>query len=436
MNNMWNYVKESTESVEHRAAWYFKAGFRWLIISVVIGLVCGVIGAAFSLSVAKATSLRMENPWLLYCLPIAGLLIVFMYRAFKVSGKSTNDIIDAASEGAKLPFLLFPAIFIGTVLTHLTGGSAGREGAALQIGGDLANSVGTLFKLNKRQMGITTRIGMAAFFSALFGTPVAAAAFGTMVVNVGSISYMVIFPGLIASCIAADVAGRLGAAPVKIAIKIPTYHTALAIKICVLALLAAIVSVFFIKMLYLARYLYGRYVKNPYLRVLVGAILIIALTTILGTRDYNGAGMDIIVKACQGQVKPLAFFWKIIFTAITLQAGFKGGEVVPSFFIGATFGCLVGDLLGIPAGFAAACGMVGVFGAATNSFLAPTFLAMEVFGGQGLAYFALTCIICYIFSGYSGLYSAQRIIYSKINSERIDASPNNYHTGDFEKKSQ
>lgn len=425
-----NSIKQTTDAYKHRIRYYIFEGFRWLAISVVVGIVCGVIGSAFAQSVSLATNLRQENPWLLYFLPLAGVIIVFIYHICKVSGKGTNDIIDAAREGEKLPFLLIPAIFIGTILTHLCGGSAGREGAALQIGGDLANSVGRLFKLNKRQMAIITRIGMAAFFSALFGTPVAAAAFGTMMINVGTISYMVIFPGLVASILASDLSIRLGADAVRFHLNVPAFASLMSIRVMVLALLCAIISVIFIKFLYLGRYLYGRYIKNHYLRIIVGGLLIIALTSLLGTTSYNGAGMDVIAEAIDGHVHPLAFFWKIIFTSLTLEAGYKGGEVVPSFFIGATFGALMGSLLGIPTGFGAALGMVGVFGAATNSFLAPVFLAVEVFGGAGVEYFALACIICYIFSGYSGLYSSQRIIYSKLNASRIDAAPNKYHTGD------
>ena len=402
MHEILEYLKETTDTYEHRIHYYIIEGFRWLAISLVVGVVCGVVGSLFAQSVTYVTNLRMAHPWLLYFLPIAGVVIVFMYHSFKVSGKGTNDIIDAAREGEKLPFLLIP----------------------------LANGVGRLFKLNKRQMGIITRIGMAAFFSALFGTPVAAAAFGTMMINVGSISYMVIFPGLIASILACDLSLRLGATAVRFPLHIPAFHSLMSVRVIILSLACAIISVFFIKMLYLGRYLYGRYIKNHYVRIIVGGCLIIALTTLLKTTDYNGAGMNVIGEAMKGHVHPAAFFWKILFTSITLEAGYKGGEVVPSFFIGATFGCLMGKLLGIPAGFGAALGMVGVFGAATNSFLAPVFLAVEVFGGDGILYFALCCIICYIFSGYSGLYSSQRIIYSKLNASRIDASPNTYHTGD------
>lgn len=434
MRNIWQELEELGITYEHRMRWYVIAGFRWLILSIVVGLVCGLVGYAFSASVEYATETRIANSWLIYLLPVAGLITVFLYRTFKVSGKGTDDIIEAAREGEKLPILLVPAIFIGTVLTHLTGGSAGREGAALQIGGDLANAVGRLFRLDERQLGLMTRIGMAAFFAALFGTPVAACAFGTMVINVGTISYMVIFPGLIASIIASQLSVYLGATPVRYTFKAPAFDNVLCFKVMLLALACALVSVLFIKVLGIARYLFKRYIRNAYIRVLIGAVLIIILTKLVGTTDYNGAGMDVIARALKGHAAPGAFLLKILFTAITLETGFKGGEVVPSFFIGATFGCVFSRVLGIPASLGAAIGMVGVFGGATNSFLSPVFLAMEVFGGTGLAYFAMGCIICYLFSGYSGLYSSQRIVYSKINSQRIDATPNKYHTGDRSRK--
>lgn len=419
------------ETVKRQAAsskWYIKAAFKWSLIALLIGIICGAVGAVFSISISKVTVLRISYPYLLYMLPLAGITIVFIYKKFNVSGLGTDEVIVAAREGSNMQFLQVPAIFIGTILTHLCGGSAGREGAALQIGGGIANKLSRTLKLNQNDTKILTRVGMAAFFSALFGTPVAATAFGTMVVNVGTIPYSAIFPGLLASIISADLAAFLGASPERFHVAAPVFSHVMLLKVAVLSVLCAVVSVLFINILHFVGELYKKYFNNAYYKVIFGGFLIIILTIILQTGDYNGAGVNVIERAIEhGQAKPFAFLIKILFTAITLEAGFKGGEVVPSFFIGATFGCWIAPLLGIPAGFGAAIGMIGVFGGATNSFLSPLFLSVEVFQSAGFLYFAVVSIICYLFSGYSGLYSSQKIVYSKLGIEQIDAHPNHYH---------
>ena len=419
------------ETVKRQAAsskWYIKTAFKWSLIALLIGIICGAVGAVFSISISKVTVLRISYPYLLYMLPLAGITIVFIYKKFNVSGLGTDEVIVAAREGSNMQFLQVPAIFIGTILTHLCGGSAGREGAALQIGGGIANKLSRTLKLNQNDTKILTRVGMAAFFSALFGTPVAATAFGTMVVNVGTIPYSAIFPGLLASIISADLAAFLGASPERFHVAAPVFSHVMLLKVAVLSVLCAVVSVLFINILHFVGELYKKYFNNAYYKVIFGGFLIIILTIILQTGDYNGAGVNVIERAIEhGQAKPFAFLIKILFTEITLEAGFKGGEVVPSFFIGATFGCCIAPLLGIPAGFGAAIGMIGVFGGATNSFLSPLFLSVEVFQSAGFLYFAVVSIICYLFSGYSGLYSSQKIVYSKLGIEQIDAHPNHYH---------
>ena len=419
------------ETVKRQAAsskWYIKTAFKWSLIALLIGIICGAVGAVFSIAISKVTVLRISYPYLLYMLPLAGITIVFIYKKFNVSGLGTDEVIVAAREGSNMQFLQVPAIFIGTILTHLCGGSAGREGAALQIGGGIANKLSRTLKLNQNDTKILTRVGMAAFVSALFGTPVAATAFGTMVVNVGTIPYSAIFPGLLASIISADLAAFLGASPERFHVAAPVFSHVMLLKVAVLSVLCAVVSVLFINILHFVGELYKKYFNNAYYKVIFGGFLIIILTIILQTGDYNGAGVNVIERAIEhGQAKPFAFLIKILFTAITLEAGFKGGEVVPSFFIGATFGCWIAPLLGIPAGFGAAIGMIGVFGGATNSFLSPLFLSVEVFQSAGFLYFAVVSIICYLFSGYSGLYSSQKIVYSKLGIEQIDAHPNHYH---------
>ena len=409
---------------------YIRAILKWVPVAVVVGALCGVIGSVFHIGVHHATELRAEFPWLLWCLPVLGLAVVAFYKMTHTEGQGTNDIIDAVHEGKMLSIWLLPAIFIGTTLTHLGGGSAGREGAALQMGGTIGQHVGRMFRLDDRDLRTATMTGMAAFFAALFGTPLAATVFAIVVISVGIMYHAAFIPCLTASLVAYGISVLMGVEPTRFTVAVPQPETWMFMRVAVLAVLCALVSVLFCEVLHLAEHKVKRYLPNPWVRVLVGGVAVVALTYLCGTTDYNGAGMEVITAAVeQGTVRPGAFLLKILFTAITLSVGFKGGEVVPSFFVGATFGCLVGPYLGIPAGFAAAVGLVAVFCGATNTPLASTFLAVELFGSAGLLYFALACGISYMLSGYSGLYNSQTILYSKLKAEYINVHTNAYHAG-------
>ena len=409
---------------------YIKAVLKWLPVAVLTGVACGVIGSVFHIGVHHATELRAEWPWLLWCLPVLGLAIVGFYKLTKTEGQGTNDIIDAVHEGKRLSFWLLPAIFIGTTLTHLGGGSAGREGAALQMGGTIGQHMGRLFRLDDRDLRIATMAGMAAFFAALFGTPLAATVFAIVVISVGVMYHAAFIPCLTASLVAYGISVLMGVEPTRFAVVMPRPETWMFLRVAVLAVLCALVSVLFCETIHFAEHQMKKWLPNAWVRVLVGGVAVVALTFLCGTTDYNGAGMEVITAAVeQGTVRPEAFLLKLLFTAITLSAGFKGGEVVPSFFVGATFGCLVGPVLGIPAEVAAAVGLVAVFCGATNTPLASTFLAVELFGSGGLLYFALACGISYMFSGYSSLYSSQTILYSKLGYQYINVHANAYHAG-------
>ena len=329
--------------------------------------------------------------------------------------------------------LLLPSIFIGTVLTHLCGGSAGREGAALQMGSTIGYWAGRLFRLDDRDTRTATLCGMAAFFSALFGTPLAATMFAIMVISVGNFYHTAFIPCFAASLVSYGISMWLGVAPTRFAVAVPSLAPANLLEVAVLAALCAWVSAIFCKLLNFTERRAAKLIPNAWLRAAVGGFVIIALTLICGTTDYNGAGMDVITAAVeQGTAKPEAFIMKIIFTVITLSAGFKGGEVVPSFFIGATFGCAAAPLLGLPAGFGAALGLVSVFCGATNCPMASIFLSIELFGGSGVLYFALACGVSYMLSGYNGLYSSQTILYSKLKAQYINVHTNAYHAGGSE----
>lgn len=394
---------------------YVRAFGKWIALGGIIGICCGLAGAAFVLSLRRVTALRLARPWLVWLLPAAGLAITAIYKLTGSEGKNVNDLIDGVHRGEKVSFWLFPAVFAGTVLTHLCGGSAGREGAALQMGGAIGGQIGKLWGVDAPDLRVCIIAGMAAFFSALFGTPLTAVLFVSAIVGVDTYYHAAYLPTMTASLMAYWVAGDLGVVPTHFHLHAPRTEPVMMVRIGVLALLCALVSILFCMVMHGAQRLMEKWMPNPWVRVLAGGAAIIALTFLCGSRDYNGAGMEIIAAAIQqGKTHPLAFLLKIIFTAVTLGAGYKGGEVVPAFFVGATFGCVAGPLLGIPAGFAAAMGLVCVFCGVTNSPIPSVVLAAELFDSSGILYFALACGVANFFSGYGGLYSSQHIFHSKI----------------------
>lgn len=399
---------------------YAAALLKWLVLAAVVGALGGVVGALFHIGVEEATALRGEYPWLLYLLPVAGVLITALYRFSHVDGVGTNAVLEAVHEGKRIPAMLLPAIFFGTVLTHLCGGSAGREGAALQMGGHIGRHVGQLLRLDDKDKRVATLCGMSALFSALFGTPLTAAVFALEVVSVGVLYYAAFVPCITSALVAYGVSLVFGVHPTHFRVAVPTVDAMVLVRTAILAVLCALVSILFCETLHRTEHLVHR-VKNSYLRAVLGGCVIIAATILLGTTAYNGAGMEVITAAVeQGQANPWDFLMKMIFTAVTIGCGYKGGEVVPTFFVGSTFGCVVAPLLGLNAGFGAALGLVAVFCGAVNCPMASIILGIELFGAEGLSCFALACGIGYMLSGYRGLYSSQTILYSKLKAEFIN----------------
>ena len=394
---------------------------KWLLIALVTGAVGGAVGSMFHVSVQWATELRGTYPWLLYLLPVGGILVAAMYRLSRMQTENTNAIIDSIHFGDDVPLLLVPCIYFATVMTHLFGGSAGREGAALQIGGSLGCYIGRLVHLDAKDMRIATLCGMSAVFSALFGTPLTATIFALEVISVGVFYYSALVPCTVAAVTAYGISTAAGIAPTRFQVAAAALQPEMLLRVAGLAILCSIMSILFCVTMHGTEHALARRIPNDYLRIILGGAVVVGLTLLVGTTDYNGAGMEIITAAIEhGRAAPEAFLLKLVFTAITIGCGFKGGEVVPTFFIGATLGCVAGPLLGIPAGFAAALGLVCVFCGAVNCPIASIVLSVELFGASALIYFALACGIAYMLSGYFGLYSSQKILYSKLRAEFID----------------
>ena len=395
-----------------------RVALQWFFLAIPTGLICGLVGTLFHLSVERVTELRANQPWLLFLLPAAGLLITALYKATKCEGVGTNNVIRAVQSGEPVSILLVPAIFLGTVLTHLCGGSAGREGAALQMGGSIGWNVGTLLQLKDHDRRTATISGMAAFFSALFGTPLTAALFAMMVEDVGLTFTSAFVPAFTSALIAYGCSLAFGIAPTHFAITAPELTVWNAFLVILLGFACAAVSRLFCGLLHFMEHKVPQLLPNPWLRVFVGGVAVIAFSYLFGVGRYNGAGMGVITAAVeQGEALPWDFLCKIFLTALTLSCGFKGGEVVPSFFVGATFGCVFGPLLGLPAGFAAAVGLVSIFCGATNALIPSILLGFELFSGAGLELIALGCGICYMLSGHHGLYSSQTFVTNKLRPE-------------------
>lgn len=393
---------------------------RRAAFALLIGLVVGAVGVAFHHAVDLATRLRLAHPWLLLALPLGGLAIILLYRVCGMErDRGTNLVLVAVRENQPMPLRTAPLIFLSTVLTHLVGGSAGREGAALQLGASISSKIAHRLGLEAGAGRIMTVCGMAAAFSALFGTPLTAALFALEVVHVGIIQYAALVPALISSLSAFLLAGALGVPPTAYPlVGLPALSPLSLAQMVGLGALCALLSMLFCAVMHASGGLYARCLPDPRVRAVVGGCLVLALSLLAGglsDQTFNGAGGELISAALAGGagVLPWSFLLKLLFTALTLGAGFRGGEIVPTFACGATFGCVAGPLLGLDPGFGAAVGLTAAFCGVTNCPLSSLLLAYELFGGGGLPLFAVAIAVSYRLSGYTSLYSEQQIVYSK-----------------------
>lgn len=400
---------------------------KWLLYSCLIGIIVGLVAVAFHLGIDLAAGLRGEYPGMIWLLPLGGAAIVLLYQVCGMEkDRGTNLVLAAVRDAERLKLRTAPLIFLSTILTHLVGGSAGREGAALQLGGSLSAYIGKKLRLDEKDERIVVMCGMAAAFSALFGTPLTAALFAMEVVTVGRMYYAALVPCVLSSLTALLTAqgfglhGRAGY-PVNDAISAAPLPI---LQAAVMGVLCAVLSILFCTAMHSAPRLYAKYFPNPVLRAAAGGVLVLALTLLAGEQTYNGAGDGVIRRMLAGDTIPEAFLLKILFTALTLGAGFRGGEIVPVLFTGCAFGTWAGPLLGLPHGFSGALGMAATFCGATNCPLSSILLAFELFGGEGLPLYALCCGVSYMLSGYYGLYSEQKILYSKFKPEWVDKKTN------------
>jgi H+/Cl- antiporter ClcA len=411
-------MKRSFQNMCKTMSSYLLTFLLWSGLALVIGGACGLVGSLFSKSIGFVTALRGEHGWILYLLPLLGILSVAIYRLCHVKDVGTNQVLESVRSEQKVSPLLGVAIFTGAALTHLGGGSAGREGAALQLGGSISALFAKLFRLDDNARHILTLCGMAAFFSAIFGTPIGAAVFALEVVSVGNVCLAAIFPVFVSSVFAYWVATLFGVAAERFPVMLD-FSSAVSLeavwKITVIAVGASLLSLLFCNALHFSEKWAHKFLKNDFYRIAIGGMVIVGLTLLVGTTDYNGGGIPVIERIfSHGEVRYEAFALKLLFTVITVAAGYKGGEIVPTFFIGATFGGAVSLLLGLNPALGAAAGMAALFCGVTNCPLATLFLSVELFGGNSIVYIALAVAVSFLLSGNSSLYSGQKLLSSKL----------------------
>ena len=416
-------IKEELNKTYKSTGEYLRVFLNWTFLSCFVGGVGGLIGVAFYKALSLVTAVREANLWLIYLLPFAGLIIVFLYRVMDLKkDPGTNLLITAVvAHEQKVPQRMALLIFTATVITHLFGGSAGREGASLQLGGCCGSGIGRLFHLEEHDQKLITMCGMSALFSAVFGTPITATIFVIEFISVGIMHYSALVPCLTAAYIAKLIAEAFAVkAEAFFITESVTFQLATCAKVVALGAACALAGILFCMILHKVGHLLRDHIKNDYLRIFVGGCIVVLGTILVGTNDYNGAGTMIIEHAIEGHAVWYAFLLKMVFTAVTLGSGFKGGEIVPSFFIGATMGCVLGPIIGLPASFAAGLGLVGVFCAVVNCPLASIILSVELFGAECMPFFAIICVVSYMLSGPYSLYSSQRLTYSKLRLQYVN----------------
>lgn len=399
---------------------YLLAFVKWTAVGLLSGAAAGIAGAAFHWCIDEVTELRAGEPWVIWLLPVGGVSIALLYRLGKTVG--ANEVLEAERGDTPLPWLTAPLVFAATVLTQLVGGSAGKEGAAIQMGGTLGARIGRLLRLKREDHRVAVMAGVAAMFASVFGVPVTAAVFALEVASVGSMCYAALAPCAVASLAAVYVANGLGVKPMDFEpVAFGALSPANACAVLAVACCCALVSIAFCRALHQGVRWAARTVKDTAWRAAAGGTVLLAMTLLCGTQSYNGTGLALVYRAVnEGEAGALSFLMKLLFTVVTVSAGFRGGEIVPSLSIGAMLGVTIASLTGFDARFCAVIGVLSMFCAMVNCPLAAIVMGVELFGAQGIAYYALASAACYLLSGCEGLYHGQLILQSKCEAKAIN----------------
>jgi len=411
---------------------------RWTVLVVPVAVITGLLVAFFLWALEEVTRLRWDHLWLVWLLPVAGVGIYFLYKVWGKNTEAGNNLIieEIHKPGLGVPLRMAPLVLVSTLVTHLFGGSAGREGTAVQMGGSLASWLGRGFGLSVEDRRVLLLSGMAAGFGAVFGTPVTGAIFALEVLAIGRVRYDALLPCLIAAILADKVCLACGIlhtqysiqfkGPVEPFVSWVPFDVVLLGNVVAAGIAFGLVSLMFAELTHFIKSKSNQLITRPWLVPVVGALLVIMISYCIGSFDYLGLGVTnpeggvSIVSAFRADgSNTMSWFFKLLLTAITLGMGFKGGEVTPLFFIGATLGNTWAMLTGAPVDLFAALGFVAVFAGATNTPLACTMMGVELFGAEYVLYFAVACFTAYYFSGHSGIYSSQRIAVNKFHEEKL-----------------
>ncbi|OIJ21492.1 voltage-gated chloride channel protein [Anaerobacillus alkalidiazotrophicus] len=401
--------------------------FKWIFFGAIIGLIIGSTTAFLLYTNDFLGETREGNSWLILCLPLAGLVLGYIYMNLGTSAgtelyKGNNLVIEAVHGKAKILRRLGPIVYLGTFMTVLFGGSTGREGAAIQMGGSVAEAVNRFFKVNVIDTKILLMSGISAGFGAAFGTPITGAIFGMEMVTLGKMKYKALVPCLVSSFVGHYTAEKVWGTQHETFIiqSVPELSLMSFAKVILLAILFSLVSVLYSQLRHGIHKVSEKYTKkNHALRAFIGGMIIVALTFIVGSYDYNGRGLDMLEESFKQDVPPYAFLAKLVFTAVTLGTGFVGGEAIPLFFMGATLGNTLYHFIDFPMSFLAGLGMIATFCGGANTPIAAFLLGVELFDGQGIEFLFVACLTSYLFSGHHGLWPSQMIYVPKSRLYKI-----------------
>jgi H+/Cl- antiporter ClcA len=416
---------------------------RWILLGSIVGIIVGSSTALLLTANDYLGNTREKTQWLFYFLPLGGIVIGFIYMNYgKVHRNGTmndaadlNNLVIEGVQGKKTVLRrMGPIVYFGTFLTVLFGGSTGREGAAVQMGGSVAEAVNKYFKVKEIDRKILLMCGISAGFGAAFGTPITGAVFGMEMAALGKLKFEAFVPCLAGSFVGHYITtGAWGIHHEEFIIhKLPELSPETFAKVLLVSVLFSLLSLSYCQLRHAIQSVSEKiFKKNHMIRAFAGGLIVVALTLAMGTQDYNGRGLDMLEQSFDEEVPPFAFLAKLVFTAFTLGSGFVGGEAIPLFFMGATLGNTLHSFFYLPLSFMAGLGMIAAFSAGTNTPIAAFLLALEMFDGKGMEYFFVACLVSYIFSGHHGLWPSQAIYDPK---SRLYGIPEEETIANIEKK--
>ena len=390
------------------------SGVKWLAIYILVGGIVGSATAFFLQSLDYVTLLRTNHIWVVYFLPIVGLVIGLLYYYYGDAANKGNNLLIETHHSLEngetpkpIPFKIAPMVFISTLLTHIAGGSAGREGTAVQMGGAIADQFTGFFKLNAADRKTILIIGISSGFAAVFGTPLAGAIFALEILSIKKVKINQVFASFFVayiahySCLAWQVKHTIYSIPNIPAISLTTLAWAI-----VAGIIFGLTALAFTSTGRLFENIFNKIKFEP-LRPFIGGIIIALFIVVFNSTKFIGLGIPTIQDAFINNAGQFDFVIKLILTSFTLSAGFKGGEVTPLFFIGATLGNILIWFIPLPMALLAGMGFVAIFSGATNCVYASIALGLELFGIKAGVYIGLASVVAYFTSGPNGIYSAQ-----------------------------